>query len=162
MYIYLNHGNYTYTDLNSSATIYINLNCIIDGQGATIDASGASFPVFKINTSSVTFKNLIIKNAGSSAIDCDENVADRCTIDNVRFINNTATMGGAIYYDSNNLTVKNCYFQYNYANSNMKLVKKNPKLHNPDSPLLIGEVKDEDVVNEVNEPSYIDYQQKLF
>ena len=30
----------------------------------------------------------------------------------------------------------------------MKLVKKNQKLHNPDSPLLIGEVKDEDVVNE--------------
>ena len=28
----------------------------------------------------------------------------------------------------------------------MKLVKKNQKLHNPDSPLLIGEVKDGDVV----------------
>ncbi len=49
-----------------------------------------------------------------------------------------------------------------YANSNMKLVKKNQKLHNPDSPLLIGEVKDEDVVNEVNEPSYIDSQTRLF
>ena len=48
-----------------------------------------------------------------------------------------------------------------YANSNMKLVKKNQKLHNPDSPLLIGEVKDDDVVNEVNEPSFIDLQQKL-
>ena len=44
----------------------------------------------------------------------------------------------------------------------MKLVKKNQKLHNPDSPLLIGDVKDEDVVKEVNEPNYIDYQQKLF
>ncbi|WP_296812612.1 hypothetical protein [uncultured Methanobrevibacter sp.] len=44
----------------------------------------------------------------------------------------------------------------------MKLVKKNQKLHNPDSPLLIGEVKDEDVVNEVNEPSYIDSQTRLF
>ena len=44
----------------------------------------------------------------------------------------------------------------------MKLVKKNQKLHNPDSPLLIGEVKDDDVVKEVNEPSYIDTQQKLF
>ena len=50
---------------------------------------------------------------------------------------------------------------YCYANSNMKLVKKNQKLHNPDSPLLIGEVKDGDVVKEVNEPSYIDMQQKL-
>ena len=44
----------------------------------------------------------------------------------------------------------------------MKLVKKNQKLHNPDSPLLIGEVKDGDVVTEVNEPSYIDSQTRLF
>ncbi|MBQ6630055.1 MAG: DUF1848 domain-containing protein, partial [Methanobrevibacter sp.] len=50
--------------------------------------------------------------------------------------------------------------KYCYANSNMKLVKRNQKLHNPDSPLLIGEVKDSDVVKEVNEPSFIDAQQK--
>ena len=49
-----------------------------------------------------------------------------------------------------------------YANANMKLVKRNQKLHNPDSSLLIGEVKDDDVVNEVNEPSYIDAQTRLF
>ena len=42
----------------------------------------------------------------------------------------------------------------------MKLVKRNQKLHNPDSPLLIGEVND-DVVKEVNEPSYIDAQTRL-
>ena len=36
----------------------------------------------------------------------------------------------------------------------MKLVKKNQKLHNPDSPLLIGDDNDGDVVMEVNEPSY--------
>ena len=44
----------------------------------------------------------------------------------------------------------------------MKLVKKNQKLHNPDYLLLIGEVKDDDVVDKVNEPSFIDLQQKLF
>ena len=44
----------------------------------------------------------------------------------------------------------------------MKLVKKNQKLHNHNSPLLIREVKDDDVVNEVREPSYIDVQSKLF
>ena len=38
----------------------------------------------------------------------------------------------------------------------MKLVKKNQKLHNPDSPLLIGDVKDGDVVKEVSEPGYIE------
>ena len=31
----------------------------------------------------------------------------------------------------------------------MKLVKKNQKFHNPDSPLLIGDVKDDDVVKEL-------------
>ena len=48
-----------------------------------------------------------------------------------------------------------------YANANMKLVKKNQKLHNPDSPLLIGDVKDDDSVKEINEPSYVELQQKL-
>ena len=44
----------------------------------------------------------------------------------------------------------------------MKRVKRNQKLHNPDSQLLIGEVKDGDVVMEVDEPSYIDSQTRLF
>ena len=44
----------------------------------------------------------------------------------------------------------------------MKLVKRNQKLHNPDSPLLIGDVNDSGVVKEVSEPIYIDLQQKLF
>ena len=52
-------------------------------------------------------------------------------------------------------------FDY-YANSNMKLAKRNQKLHNPDSPLLIGEEKEGDVVKEVNEPSNIDMQTRLF
>ena len=43
----------------------------------------------------------------------------------------------------------------------MQLVKRNQKLHNPDSPLLIGKVKESDVVKEVREPSYIDSQQGL-
>ncbi len=43
----------------------------------------------------------------------------------------------------------------------MKLVKRNQKLHNPDSSLLIGEIKDGDVVKEISEPSYIDAQARL-
>ncbi|MBQ6351356.1 MAG: hypothetical protein IJI42_10540 [Methanobrevibacter sp.] len=43
----------------------------------------------------------------------------------------------------------------------MKLVRRNQKLHNPDSPLLIGDVKESDVVKEVNEPSYIETQTRL-
>ena len=48
-----------------------------------------------------------------------------------------------------------------YANSNMKLVKRNQKLHNPDSPLLLGEVKESDVVKEISEPSYIETYEKV-
>ena len=47
-----------------------------------------------------------------------------------------------------------------YANSNLKLVKKNYKLHDPRSPILIGDA-DEEVVKEIIEPSYIDSQQRL-
>ena len=43
----------------------------------------------------------------------------------------------------------------------MRLVKRNQKLHDPDSPLLIGDVKKNDVVKEVNEPTYIDSQRRL-
>ena len=43
----------------------------------------------------------------------------------------------------------------------MKLIKRNQKLHNPNLPLLIGEVKETDVVKEVREPSYVDGQQTL-
>lgn len=51
--------------------------------------------------------------------------------------------------------------KYCYANFSTKLVKKNWKLHNPDSPLLIGNINDNKVVKEVNEPSYIDAQTRL-
>ena len=42
----------------------------------------------------------------------------------------------------------------------MKLVKRNQKLHNPDSP-SDGNVKDDNVVNDVRQPSYIVSQQRL-
>ena len=48
-----------------------------------------------------------------------------------------------------------------YANSNMKLVKRNQKLHDSDSPLLICGVGEGDVVKEVNEPSYIETYEKV-
>jgi DNA repair photolyase len=51
--------------------------------------------------------------------------------------------------------------KYCYANFSTKLVKKNWKLHNPDSPLLIGNINDNKVLKEVNEPSYIDAQTRL-
>ena len=50
--------------------------------------------------------------------------------------------------------------KYCYANFSTKLVKRNFRLHNPDSPLLIGNV-DGEKIKEVKEPSYIERQQKL-
>ena len=52
--------------------------------------------------------------------------------------------------------------KYCYANSNMRLVKHNQKLHNPDSSLLLGEIAEDEFVKEVREPSYIDTQTRLF
>ena len=46
-------------------------------------------------------------------------------------------------------------------NSNMKQVKRNQKFYNPNSPLLIGDVKDDDVVKKINEPSYIETYEKV-
>ena len=55
---------------------------------------------------------------------------------------------------------------YCYANSNKKLVKRNLKLHNPKSPLLIGEIKETDNIKEMNQKSFIindnTIQSKLF
>ena len=48
-----------------------------------------------------------------------------------------------------------------YANSNMKMVKRNQKLHNLDSPLLIGDVKDDDVVKKVREHCFIETHEKV-
>ena len=43
----------------------------------------------------------------------------------------------------------------------MKLVERNQKLQNPNFPLLIGDVKESDVVKEVNESSYIEFCEKF-
>ena len=44
---------------------------------------------------------------------------------------------------------------YCYANSNKRLVKRNLKLHDPKSPLLIGEIKEDDIIKEMNQKSLI-------
>ena len=45
---------------------------------------------------------------------------------------------------------------------NMELVKRNQKLHDPDSSLLIGDVKDGDVVKEVNSQAILIYNKNYF
>ena len=44
---------------------------------------------------------------------------------------------------------------YCYANSNKRLVKRNLKLHDPKSPLLIGEINEDDIIIERKQESCI-------
>lgn len=44
---------------------------------------------------------------------------------------------------------------YCYANSNKGLVKRNLRLHNPKSPILIGEIKEDDAIKEMKQKSFI-------
>lgn len=48
--------------------------------------------------------------------------------------------------------------KYCYANSNPMLVRENMKKHNPDSPFLIGESRQGDVIHEAKQKSWIDRQ----
>ena len=50
---------------------------------------------------------------------------------------------------------------YCYANYDMEIVRKNMKQHNPGSPLLIGELRDGDVIKEAKQVSYVDGQMRF-
>jgi len=43
----------------------------------------------------------------------------------------------------------------------MQLVKRNQKLYNHDSPLMVGDVEDGETIMEVSEPSYIETREKV-
>ena len=52
--------------------------------------------------------------------------------------------------------------KYCYANTDINLVKENMKLHNPDSPFLLGNLNPDDVIHNAQQFSWIDKQQYLF
>ena len=52
--------------------------------------------------------------------------------------------------------------KYCYANADKELVLKNMKLHNPESPFLIGNYRAGDIVTEAKQESYINRQLSLF
>jgi len=51
---------------------------------------------------------------------------------------------------------------YCYANYDNESVKRNMKLHKKDSPLLIGVIDKDDVIKDMKQVSYLDYQLTLF
>ena len=52
--------------------------------------------------------------------------------------------------------------RYCYANNDIEAVKRNMKLHDPDSPFLIGNYREGDIVHDVKMESWIDNQLSLF
>ncbi len=51
--------------------------------------------------------------------------------------------------------------RYCYANADAPLVRANRKMHDPSSPLLIGHVREEDVIHQARQASWIDPQLRL-
>ncbi len=52
--------------------------------------------------------------------------------------------------------------RYCYANNDIAAVKRNMKLHDPNSPFLIGNYQEGDIIHDVKMESYIDNQLSLF
>jgi hypothetical protein len=52
--------------------------------------------------------------------------------------------------------------RYCYANNDVMAVRRNMKLHDPESPFLIGNYREGDVIHDVDMVSYIDNQLSLF
>lgn len=53
------------------------------------------------------------------------------------------------------------FFFYYYANFSTNLIKRNLALHNPDYPLLIGNIRENDAVKEFGEPNNIETREKV-
>lgn len=51
--------------------------------------------------------------------------------------------------------------RYCYANTSAENVRRNRNLHNPRSPLLVGELRPEDIVHDAEQKSWIDRQMSL-
>ena len=138
--ITLNNGTYTYTS-GDVDTITISNSCTIDGNGSVIDMANSNKRAFYVTASSVTIKNLTIKNANyaglggaiyfnqpGNVINCNFNnntasssggaifFLNTGTVTNCNFNGNTGRAGGAIFFN-NDGTVTNCNFNNNTASS---------------------------------------------
>lgn len=52
--------------------------------------------------------------------------------------------------------------RYCYANYNIENVRRNMRLHNPDSPLLTGELREGEIIHQASQESWTDGQMTLF
>ena len=54
------------------------------------------------------------------------------------------------------------FCKYCYANNDLENVRRNRKLHDPSSPLLVGNVREDDIIHEVEQKSWANRQLTLF
>ena len=99
-------------DIKISSAFVLKEKYVIDGQGHTIDAQHKC-KIFESRGGSLILKNLVLKN-GKSDYGGAIFAKGTLTIDNCKFIGNTATVaGGAIAITGGHLTITNCDFEKN-------------------------------------------------
>ena len=107
---------YRYCDGDGDTIEITTPNMVINGNGAVIDMK-ESTRAFYVSASGVTIKNLTIKNAnydGDGGAIYFSSSATSGTVTNCNFINNSASYGGAVYFQSTG-NVTNCNFINNSA-----------------------------------------------
>ena len=93
-------------------TVVINLPITINGNNHMIDANSSS-SIFKIASDNVTLTEMTLTNSNGSAILV---MGDNFKTSNLSFIRNCADEGGAIQVKAENATIQDCRFINNTAN----------------------------------------------
>ena len=132
-------SDYKYKETDNIKHIeFTNINYTIDGNNHVIDADGKTYMFKAINTT-LTLKNLVLKNTNDSAIVLDNT---RLITINVTFMNtNSVDFGGAVYSSGSDFYSTNDKFIDNYAKvagsavygRNSKIVIDNATFTNKDA-----------------------------
>ena len=101
-------------NIKISSPFIIKQKTTIDGNGFSIDAQHKTF-IFKTYTT-VTLKNLILKNGKSDKGGAIWAVKGGLNVDNCQFISNKATESGGAIFSKGDVTIKNSKFTSNTAN----------------------------------------------
>ena len=117
--------NFTYTETVDGNKfpdgVVIDKDLNITGNGFTISGNG-SYKIFKI-TSNVVLDNITFvdgksDNGGAISVEFIVGQSSSLLLNNSKFINNTATTGGAVYASGPRITIDNTEFINNTASSN--------------------------------------------
>lgn len=100
-------------DIKIKEPFVIKNKVVIDGQGHSIDGQHKT-NIFKVIQSSLTIKNLVLKNGLAEKGGAIYSYKSNLNIDKCTFLNNKATdKAGAIFITNANLIIKNSHFEKN-------------------------------------------------